>query len=143
MAQTIRHYWGAFQGRVTLNYNWPIINSNSVVLVSVSEYVTQNPPSDDYRFIGDASITVENIAPHGPPFNPNNGVTFVVNVDWSTPLNIVTDITVLDNAPIEIDYPSAADVATVGNATTASFKGALSAGKTASSKGTTSEKIVG
>ena len=126
-----------------LNYNWPAINSNSVVLIAASEYVVQNPPSDDYRFIGDAAITVESIAPHGPPFDPNNGVTFAVNIDWGSPLNIVTDIILLDNAPIEIDYPSAAEVATVGNTTTASFKGTLSTVKTASSKGATSEKIVG
>lgn len=31
---------------------------------------------------------------------PNHGVTFVVNVNRPTPLNIVTDITVLDAKPI-------------------------------------------
>jgi len=29
-------------------------------------------------------------------------VTFVVKVDWGSPLPIVTDITVLDNPPIEV-----------------------------------------
>jgi hypothetical protein len=46
---------------------------------------------------------VQNIAPHGPPFDPNHGVTFVVNVDWPNPLTIVTDITLLDNPPVEVD----------------------------------------
>ena len=96
MPQTIRKYWGAFKGRVTLNYNWPAIDQDSVVMVTASEY---NPAH--VRFIGAASITVANIAPHGPPFDPNHGVTFVVNVGWGSPLNIVTDITVLDNKPIE------------------------------------------
>ncbi len=96
MAQTIRKYWGAFKGRVTLNYNWPVIDHDSVVLVTVSEY-NSNP----VRFIGSATIGVSNVAPHGPPFDPNHGVTFVVHVDWGSPLNIVTDITVLDK-PVEI-----------------------------------------
>ena len=96
MAQTIRKYWGAFKGRVTLNYNWPVIDHNFVVLVTVSEY-NSNP----VRFIGSATIGVSNVAPHGPPFDPNHGVTFVVHVDWGSPLNIVTDITVLDK-PVEI-----------------------------------------
>lgn len=96
MTQTIRKYWGAFKGRATLNYNWPAIDHNSVVLVTVSEY-----NNDHVRFIGSATIGVSNVAPHGPPFDPNHGVTFVVHVDWEKPLNIVTDITVLDK-PVEI-----------------------------------------
>jgi hypothetical protein len=96
MPQTIRKYWGAFHGRVTLNYNWPAIDQDSVVLITASEY-----NNNHVRFIGAASITVANIAPHGPPFDPNHGVTFVVNVDWGSPLNIVTDITLFDNKPIE------------------------------------------
>ena len=96
MTQTIRKYWGAFKGRVTLNYNWPTIDHDSVVLVTVSEY-----NNNHIRFIGSATIGVSNVAPHGPPFDPNHGVTFVVHVDWKTPLNIVTDMTVLDK-PVEI-----------------------------------------
>ncbi len=103
MPQTIRKYWAPFKGRETLNFNWPIINHDSVVLITASEYAVATPPSDEHRFIGSASITVENIAPHGPPFDPNHGVTFVVNVDWGTPLPVVTDITVLDAPPIQVD----------------------------------------
>ena len=96
MPQTIRKYWGALRGRVTLNYNWPAIDQDSVIMVTASEYSNERA-----RFIGDASITVANIAPHGPPYDSNHGVTFVVNVDWGSPLNIVTDITLLDSKPIE------------------------------------------
>jgi len=95
MPKTIRKYWGAHKGRVALNYNWPAIDHDSVVLITASEYA-----SNYARFIGAASITVANIAPHGPPHDPNQGVTFVVNVDWGSPINIVTDITVLDNKPV-------------------------------------------
>ena len=96
MPRTIRKYWGAFNGRVALNYNWDAIDHDSVVVVTVSEYNDQK-----VRFIGAASISADNIAPHGPPYDPNHGVTFVVNVGWGAPLNIVTDITVLDAKPIE------------------------------------------
>ena len=61
------------------------------------------PQTNEHRFIGAASIAVENVAPHGPPFDPNHGVTFVVNIDWPSPLTIVTDITVLDSPPVEVD----------------------------------------
>jgi hypothetical protein len=104
MPRTIRKYWGPFQGRVTLNFNWPEINHDSVVVVSASEYSVTTPPSNEHRFIGAATITVDNVAPHGPPFDPNHGVTFVVNVGWGAPLNIVTDITLLDDPPVEIDF---------------------------------------
>jgi hypothetical protein len=46
---------------------------------------------------------VENISPHSPPFDPNHGVTFVVDVDWGSPLHVVTDITVLDQPPVDIE----------------------------------------
>ncbi|ABQ37013.1 papain-like cysteine protease family protein [Bradyrhizobium sp. BTAi1] len=97
MPRTIRKYWGAFRGRETLNFNWPAIDHDSVVLVTASEYNAQHA-----RFIGAASITVSNIAPHGPPYDPNHGVTFVVNADWGSAINVVTDITVLDAKPLEV-----------------------------------------
>jgi hypothetical protein len=104
MPSTIRKFWGPFKGRVSLNFNWPIINHDSVVLITAAEYAVATPAGNEHRFIGAASITVENIAPHGPPFDPNHGVSFVVNVDWGSPLTIVTDITVLDAAPVEVDH---------------------------------------
>lgn len=104
MPQTVRKYWDPKNGRVTLNFNWDAIQANSVVLVTASEYMAGRPgevfqDQDNQRFIGAANITVANIAPHGPPWDPNQGVTFVVNVDWDEPLHIVTDITVLDDLP--------------------------------------------
>jgi hypothetical protein len=97
MPKTIRKYWGARHGRVVLNYNWSAIDKDSVVLITASEYNAQR-----VRFVGAASITVANVAPHGPPFDNNHGVTFVVNVDWGSPINLVTDITVLDRKPVEV-----------------------------------------
>lgn len=97
MPRTIRKYWGAFRGRTPLNYNWAAIDQDSVVLITASEYNAHR-----VRFVGAASITVANICPHGPPYDNNHGVTFVVNVDWGSPINIVTDITVLDQKPVEV-----------------------------------------
>ncbi len=104
MPQHLRQYWKPQKGRVTLNYNWDAINAGSVVHVTASEYVPENPNehfahTDYRRFVGAATITVSNVSPHGPPGDPNNGVTFVVRVDWDQPLPIVTDITVFDEKP--------------------------------------------
>ena len=101
--QTARKYWGPFKGRTQFNLNWNIINHDSVVLVTAAEYVEAVPASNEHRFIGAASITVQNIVPHGPPFDPNgnHGVTFYVNIASDTPINVVTDITVLD-PPVDI-----------------------------------------
>ncbi len=101
MPQTIRQFWIGKMGRNVLNFNWDAIHHDSVVLISASEYNLDNTPNH-HRFVGAATITVANISPHGPPFDPNNGVSFVVQVDWETPLNIVTDITVLDK-PVEVE----------------------------------------
>jgi hypothetical protein len=97
MPTTIRKYWGPYHGRVPLNYNWSAIDRDSVVLITASEYNAQRA-----RFIGAASITVANIAPHGPPYDNAHGVTFVVNVNRGSPINLVTDISVLDRQPVEV-----------------------------------------
>jgi hypothetical protein len=105
-----RVYWGPIQGRRPLNFNNPVIDQWSVVHITASEYVYDGPHeplledhSDRQRFIGGADVEVHNVAPHGPPFDPNNGVTFVVKVDWDTPLPIVTDITVFRVAQTEVE----------------------------------------
>jgi hypothetical protein len=106
MPLTFRQFWEPCQGRCTLNYNTPAITRDSVVLISASEYVPAGPdPAHWPRFVGSANISVDNVSPHGPPDDPNHGVTFVVIVDWRSPLYIVTDITVLDQAPVEVDVP--------------------------------------
>ncbi|MBD0748030.1 hypothetical protein [Streptomyces sp. CBMA152] len=105
MPQTARQYWWNLQGRTRLNFNWGIINHDSTVIITASEYsVDNNDPRHSPRFIGAATVTVENISPHSPPYDPNHGVTFTVNVEWGSPLHIVTDITVLDGPPVDIEY---------------------------------------
>ncbi|MFJ1764761.1 hypothetical protein ACIOD2_30860 [Amycolatopsis sp. NPDC088138] len=109
MPQTVRKYWGLQGNRVALNMNWGAIDASSTVIVSASEYIPETDPdahggftnADHQRFIGAANITVSEIAPHGPPWDGNKGVTFVIQHDWGSPINIVTDITVLDDRPID------------------------------------------
>jgi hypothetical protein len=104
MPQTARQYYWNLQGRSVLNFNWDPINHDSVVLITASEYSPdQGDPKHSARFVGGANITVENISPHGPPYDPNHGVGFVVNVEWGSPLHVVTDITVLDAPPVDIE----------------------------------------
>lgn len=100
--ETCRQYWWNLNGRCTLNFNWDAIDHDSVVLISASEYRPDGGDSSQSpRFVGDAIIRVLNVSPHSPPFDPNHGVTFVVEVDWGSPLHVVTDITVLDDKPVD------------------------------------------
>ena len=83
MPQTARQFWQNLHGKATLNFNWDAIDHDSVVLISASEYYLDDlvPDSPDHRrFVGDARVTVCNVSPHGPPFDPNHGVTFVVHL---------------------------------------------------------------
>ena len=73
MSQGIRVFWPPRNGTASVNFNWPPINANSVVLVTASEYDPAAAPDTDgsaRRFVGAANIRVNNIAPHGPPVGP-------------------------------------------------------------------------
>jgi hypothetical protein len=114
MSESIRVFWAPRNGTAVMNFNWPPINADSVVLVTASEYDTAPEGDADgsaKRFVGDATIRVNNIAPHGPPSDPNHGVTFQLEVDWGSPINVCTDITVLDTAtstPTQVFYTDGA-----------------------------------
>jgi hypothetical protein len=102
-----RVFWQMNPGRNVVNLNWDAISADSVVMVSASEYTAnsqQLPDGSDQRFVGAADVTVSNVTPHGPPFDPNHGVTFVVEVGWNSPLTICTDIAVIQNAPDAVVY---------------------------------------
>lgn len=99
---TARVFWKMNPGHNVVNLNWDAISADSIVMVSASEYDSnsqQLPDRTDKRFIGPASVTVANVQPHGPPFDSNHGVGFVVDVAWSAPLNICTDIAIIASAP--------------------------------------------
>ncbi len=86
MSKSIRVFWQPTNGTRPFNFNWPAINADSVVLVTASEYDPSARPDADgsaRRLLGAANIRVNNIAPHGPPSDPNHGVTFELEVDWA------------------------------------------------------------
>jgi hypothetical protein len=102
-----RIFWQMNPGRNVVNVNWDAISADSVVVVSASEYTAnsqQLTDGSDQRFVGAADVTVANVTPHGPPFDPNHGVTFVVEVGWGAPLTICTDIAVISDAPDAVVY---------------------------------------
>ena len=102
-----RVFWQMNPGRNVVNLNWDAVSADSVVMVSASEYNAnsqQLPDGTDQRFVGAADVTVSSVTPHGPPFDPNHGVTFVVEVGWTAPLTICTDIAVIQNAPDAVVY---------------------------------------
>jgi hypothetical protein len=104
---SVRVFWRMNPGRNVVNLNWGAVSADSVVMVSASEYNAGSqklPDRTDQRFVGAADVTVCNVTPHGPPFDPNRGVTFVVEVGWSAPLNICTDIALVSNAPDAVVY---------------------------------------
>jgi hypothetical protein len=104
MPKTICVYWKPRHGRERITFNWPAIRGNSVVLVTACEYTPaegpQFPDMDHERMVGAANVWVSNIAPHE---GGAAGVTFVVNVDSDHPIPIATDITVLDEFPIDVE----------------------------------------
>jgi hypothetical protein len=102
-----RVFWRMNPGRNAVNLNWNAISADSVVMISASEYNANSqklPDGSHQRFVGAANVTVSNVTPHGPPFDPNHGVTFVVDVAWNAPLTICTDIAIINNAPEAVVY---------------------------------------
>jgi hypothetical protein len=85
-----------------VNYNWPAINRDSVVMVTASECRLNEETQSYTRFVGDARIWVSNIAPHGPPETSDGGVTFNVVIEWyaQPKINVCVDITVMDDLPL-------------------------------------------
>jgi hypothetical protein len=97
-----RHFLGRWNGQVT--YNWdpperPDWNMKTVLVAAsegfdASEFGQSDMPR---RFVGNANITVENIAPR------SGGLTARINVDWDEPLPIWVDVRVFDE-----DVPTSA-----------------------------------
>jgi hypothetical protein len=135
---SIRIFWRMNPGRNVVNLNWPALSADSVVAVQASEYVAgsqQLPDSTEQRFIGGADVTVENVTPHGPPFDPNRGVTFVVNVAWGSQLNICTDVSLIANAPEQVIWigPRTVSGGTATGAGAAAVSSLAASGSTAES----------
>lgn len=98
MARTIRLLYRGQLGRSRHNFNWginPPITKKSVVVMSASEAVVdsggifgiENAVSFN---LGAADISVTNVSPH------DGGVEFILHVNWTSPLDVLVDLTVLD-----------------------------------------------
>ena len=101
MSRSTRIYFQQpFQGRHRQNVQLGNVNTTSTILVTAAEYsperVPPSHPNERVRNLGDANIWISNIGPHGEDGTPNNGVEFIINVDFNRPLFVVVDITVLD-----------------------------------------------
>lgn len=99
MPRTIRVYYGkshGLLGRCRMNFNWPPISQQSVVHISAAEATDLTasiapPPVFGFN-LGAADVYVTNVSPH------SGGVEFILHVNWSSPLNVVVDISVFDPA---------------------------------------------
>jgi hypothetical protein len=101
MSRTIRVLWKRSVSGWK-NFNWGgVIDDKSVIHIAASEgtVVPQQFETLDaiQRTRGDATIYVKNIRPH-PDQGGGGGVEFYLQVDWGGPLDVVTDITVVDPA---------------------------------------------
>jgi hypothetical protein len=98
MARSMRVFYTGQQGRSRKNLNWSPITKKSAVYITAAEW---HPPGgfgglEDIRpHLGEANISVTNIGVHGPEGRAA-GVEFHLHVDWSTPLNVMVTVTVLD-----------------------------------------------
>ena len=72
-------------GVQTINISIPDMHSNSNVMVAISEF-SSNSRVD--RFMGAAKMRVYNICPY------EGGVKVWIEVDWSSPINVVLDLLV-------------------------------------------------
>lgn len=113
MSNSIRYVIRRVRGRIRCNFNWPgVITSRSVVNVTAGEVRYGTPlrsinttPFQDFHYVlGDADIWVSNISPHLNEFRNDDpgGVSFILHVNWGSPLDVAVTVTVENNLPVEI-----------------------------------------
>ncbi|MEE1738790.1 hypothetical protein [Streptomyces sp. BE147] len=77
--------WTPGNGTFNLQLPWNVIGINSTVVITASEI-----DGNGNRFVGGAPFQVSSIA-------PSNGlVTFKINIGWSSPLPMRTDVLVFN-----------------------------------------------
>jgi hypothetical protein len=100
--RTFRMYFSnPIRGRHRQNIQIAGVNTTSVAIITAAEYspekVPPNHPNERVRNLGDANIWVSNVGVHGDDGTPNNGVEFIINVEYPRPLFVVVDITIVDS----------------------------------------------
>jgi hypothetical protein len=99
MARSIRILYRGVQGRVRRNFNWSPITAKSAVVITAAEWAFSGGifgPTAGRPNLGEASVYVTNIGPHDPEGGAG-GVEFHLHVDWSSPLDVIVTISVLDD----------------------------------------------
>ena len=98
MARSIRVLYRGVQGRVRRNFNWPPINKNSAVVITAAEYALAGGVfgAAGRPLLGEASVYVTNIGPHDPEGGAG-GVEFHLHADWTSPLDVIVTISVLED----------------------------------------------
>jgi hypothetical protein len=101
VARVFRWFLGHHNGVLDCTFNTTKIRNDSVVLVAASEGDDGGSSASPDRFLGNAHIRVENIAPFEGDMNTElgMGVKFRVIVDWFEPLPVWADIFVADELP--------------------------------------------
>jgi hypothetical protein len=96
---------GDYIGATKLTLTWLPIHRNSIVLISASEYrqigVQGDTPVID-RFLGDAPISINNIAPE------EGVVNFYITIDYKTPIDVAADFVIIDPPANMVDASSGA-----------------------------------
>jgi hypothetical protein len=90
-----RFFLGRINGQFTFTWNpsdMPDWNQRTVLVTASEGFDASGGGRTDMpaRFVGAATITVQNIAPS------SEGVAFRINVDWGEPLPIWVDVRVFD-----------------------------------------------
>jgi hypothetical protein len=93
------------RGATKLTLTWLPIHRDSIVLISASEYrqigVQGDTPVID-RFLGDAPISINNIAPE------EGVVNFYITIDYKTPIDVAVDFVIIDPPANMVDASSGA-----------------------------------
>ena len=91
MAHSIRFIARDVQGRVRQNFNWGPISQRSAVVITAAELGDGGRPH-----LGEANVWVTNVGPHNPE-GGDGGVEFHIHVDWTSPLDVLVTISVLED----------------------------------------------
>ena len=103
MARSFRVLYRGVQGRVRRNVNIDAINLDSAVIITAAEFsfvpggLGGGPKTLGRPNLGEASVYVTNVGPHGVAGAEAGGVEFHLHQDFPQPLDVVVTITVLDD----------------------------------------------
>ena len=103
MARSFRVLYRGVQGRVRRNVNIDAINLDSAVIITAAEFsfvpggLGGGPKTLGRPNLGEASVYVTNVGPHGVAGAEAGGVEFHLYQDFPQPLDVVVTITVLDD----------------------------------------------